>query len=229
MTRAEAKVYLVLVELGPSQAVGIVVKAGLHRRTVYDAIERLIEKGLVSYIKQNNIKHYEAVNPQQLKQILQERQNNLSEVLPQLTRLYDFSKEKQETVFFRGKPALKSVFNDQILEGKEILIMGASTKAPEVLKYYFTHFDKERVNKKIPAKIIFDESARELDYVKNIPLAEKRFLPKEFSSPAATNVYGDKVAIVLWAEDPVAILIKQKEIADSYRKMFKIMWDRAKK
>ena len=58
LTDAEAKIYLVLLELGSSQAVHITSKSALHRRTVYDAIERLVEKGLVSYIRENNIKKY---------------------------------------------------------------------------------------------------------------------------------------------------------------------------
>ena len=54
LTNAEAKIYIALLELGSSQAGKITEKTGIHRRTVYDAIERLIEKGLISYIKQNN-------------------------------------------------------------------------------------------------------------------------------------------------------------------------------
>lgn len=228
MTKAEAKTYLVLVELGPSQAVNVVTKTGLHRRTVYDSIERLIEKGLVSYIKYNNIRHYKAVNPKQLQEILKEKEENLNEVMPQLTALYNSTEEKKETLFFKGKQAIKSVFNDQIIDGKEILVMGASTKAPDVLKYYFPHFDSERIKKKIKVKIIFDESARRRTYVKKIPNAEIRYLPKEFATPAATNVYGDKISIVLWGDDPIAILIKQKEIAETYRKFFALMWSIAK-
>jgi len=56
LTENESKIYLALIDLGPSLAGQISRKTGLHRRTVYDSIEMLIKKGLVGYIKNNNRK-----------------------------------------------------------------------------------------------------------------------------------------------------------------------------
>jgi HTH-type transcriptional regulator, sugar sensing transcriptional regulator len=228
LTEAESKVYLALLELGSSQAGKITSKTGIHRRTVYDTIERLIEKGLVSFISQNNIKFFEAVDPYQLLEILKERQDNLKQILPQLDLLHNSSKEKQETTFFRGKLGLKSVFNHQIEVGKEILVFGASVDAPNILKAYFPHYDRERVKKKISVKIVFDESVKNNDYIKSIPNADIKFIPKEYSSPAAINVYGDNVAIILWSEEPIAILIKNKDIAKGYKNYFSLLWNVSK-
>jgi sugar-specific transcriptional regulator TrmB len=224
LTESESKVYIALLELGSSQAGKITSKTGIHRRTVYDSIERLIEKGLVSSITQNNIKYFEAVDPKQLMDILKEKEDSLKDILPQLNLLHKTSKEKQETTFFRGKSGLRSVFSHQIEVGKDILILGASISANDILKTYLPHYEKERKKKKISVKIIFDESVRNNPYIKSIPLAEIRFIPKEYASPAAINIYGDFVAIILWSEEPVAILIKNKEIADGYRNYFSLLW-----
>ena len=57
---------------------------------------------------------------------------------------------------------------------------------------------------------------------------ETKFLPKEYSSPAVINIYGDKVVNVLWKEDnPICFMIINKDIADSYRKWFKLLWKTA--
>jgi sugar-specific transcriptional regulator TrmB len=228
-TRTESKIYVTLLEFGSSRAGKLSKKSGIHRRSVYDAVERLIEKGLVSYIKRNNITFFEAVNPDKLVELVHEKEKNIQALLPELNLKYKLSKEKEETLFFRGKPSLKTVFDDQIQTGKEILIMGASTKAPEILNYYFPHFDKERVRKKINVKIIFDETARNKEYVKKIPLSEIRFVPKEYASFAATNIYADKICIVLWSEEPIAILIKNNEIAKGYKNYFELVWNIARK
>jgi len=230
LTDAEAKVYLVLLELGSSQAVHITSKSGLHRRTVYDAIERLVEKGLVSYMRENNIKKYEAVDPENLNKILEQQQDNLNSILPKLKLLKTLNKEKRQTTFFRGKDGLKSIFNHQLEIGEEICIMGASLKAKDILKYYFPHFDNERTRRKIPVRIIFDESGRNNPEIKKIPLAKIKFIPNEFSSPAATNIYGENVSIVLWTQDqPIAIQIINKEIAKGYKNQFELLWSIAKK
>jgi hypothetical protein len=65
--------------------------------------------------------------------------------------------------------------------------------------------------------------------LKTVPLSEIRFLPQKYISPVGTNIYGDKVAIITWTEEPAAILIRNKSISDSYKKYFNFMWERAKK
>ena len=223
LTSAETKIYIALLDLGSSLAGAITRKTGIHRRSVYDAIERLIQKGLVSYIKKNNRKYFEAADPQRLLELIKEKEENVKTLLPELESKFNFVKEKAETVFYRGKQALKTVFDDQIKEGKDILIFGAASNADQIVKYYFQKYDKARIKNKIKVKAIFNQKLKD-----KIPLAEIRYLPKEYHSHTATNIYGDKVAIILWTEEPFAILIRQKEIADSYRKYFDIMWSIAK-
>ena len=113
----------------------ITKKSGIHRRSVYDAIERLIQKGLVSYLKTNNRKYFEAVNPERLLEILKEKEDNIKTLLPELKLLKETSKEKKETLFFRGKQALRTVFDDQIRVGKEICIFGDAVNVKERLKF----------------------------------------------------------------------------------------------
>ena len=225
LTRNEAKIFLTLLEHGPLLAGIISRKSGIHRRTVYDSLERLIKKGLVSYIVTNNRKYFEAANPERVMQILKEKEESIADIMPKLLVKYKFSKEKQETVFYKGKNGLKTVFEDQIAVGKEILILGASPIANKTLKYYFHWFDKRRKQKGISVRMITQRGA----VFPKIPLCKKRFIPKRYSSPSAINIYGNRVAIILWSEEaPFAILIKNKEIADGYKKYFELMWEVAK-
>ena len=62
-----------------------------------------------------------------------------------------------------------------------------------------------------------------------IPLADIRYIPEKYASPVAVNIYGDKTAIILWAKEPIAIVIKNQEIAEGYRNYFEIMWKIGKK
>lgn len=227
LTRTEARIYLALLDLGRGMAGTISSKTGIHRRSVYDAIERLIEKGLVSYISENNRKYFEPASPQRLLEILNEKKENLNEYIPELIKIYNFKRERKETTFFRGKLGLKSVFEDQLREAREILILGATLNHEQILKYYFPHFDKRRTHGKIRLRMLFYEGAREK--VKKYRFSQIAYLPNEYESHTTIYIYGSKVAIVLWAENPFAILISQKEIADGYRKYFNLMWGIAKK
>lgn len=219
LTKTEAKLYHTLLEKGPSLPGKLSQKTGVHRRIVYDALDRLTHKGLVGYIVENGKKVYQAHHPEQLRQVIEEQEQALESILPELRQMYQLQHQKQETLFYKGKQGLKSVFNDQLQEGKEILILGASPDAGKILKYYFEQYDKERVRKRIKVKILTHDKTK----FKKVPLSTIKELPRSLG-PAAINIYADKVAIIHWGEMPFAILINQKDIADSYREFFKMLW-----
>lgn len=225
LTENEAKVYESLLELGARPAGSLSRRTGLHRRVVYDVTDRLIKKGLVGYIIENGTKIFSASNPKRFLEIIDEEKNQIQTVLPGMMEIFNSAKEKQkeDTQFYKGKEGLKSVFEDQLAEGKEILILGGSPMAYEILEYYFVWFDKKRIKQKIKTKIIFDEKLKEKKL--SVPLSEIRYLPEKYSSPLAINIYGDKVAIILWSrENPFVIVIKNKDISEGYRKHFEMMW-----
>lgn len=224
LTESESKVYLALLELGPSLAGNISRKTGIHRRNIYDITERLIQKGLIGYILKNSRRLFEAASPKRFKEILNEKQKALNENIEDLNFLYKKTKEKQETNFYKGIEGLKTVFQEQLAECKEILILGASQSAFEILPFYFKWYDKDRVKKRIKVRIIASEKLN-----KKIPLSEIRYLPQKYANPLAINIYKDKVAIILWKKSPIAVVIKEKEIADSYRKYFELMWKTSRK
>jgi sugar-specific transcriptional regulator TrmB len=222
LTENESKVYLALLDLGPSLAGQISRKTGMHRRTVYDTTEMLIKKGLVGYILKNNRRLFQASNPERILEIVKEKERAIESVMPLMKEKFVKTKEKEETNFYKGKEGLKTVFEDQ-LNSKEILIMGASPKAYEVLQFYFNWYDKTRKEKKIKARIIAQDKN-----ISKIPLAEIRYLPEKYANPVSVNIYGDKIAIILWAKNPLAIVINQKEISDAYKNYFELMWRIAK-
>ena len=89
------------------------------------------------------------------------------------------------------------------LEESEILILGANPNASEILKYYFKWYNEKRIKNKIITKIV--TSSKKFSKVKG---ADIRYLPSKYESPLAINLYGDKVAIILWSKNPLVILIK---------------------
>src|SRR3989344_8865095 len=103
LTEKEAKLYLALLELGQSTSSDLIKKLDYYSKTVYELLEKLMKKGLVSYVIKSNIKYFEAVNPEKFLDMLKEeednikeKENKLKEILPKLKKLKETSKEKQE-------------------------------------------------------------------------------------------------------------------------------------
>lgn len=44
-----------------------------------------------------------------------------------------------------------------------------------------------------------------------------------------TNIYADKVALILWTDVPEAIIIKNKEAYESFKDYFEILWKQGRK
>src|SRR3989338_10345709 len=102
LSNTEVKVYLALLELGSALAGEITKKSEVNRTNVYDALERLIEKGLVTYVISANRKVFEPVNPEMLREILKDKQEKLSSVINELQLKYKTSRSKEEATIFKG-------------------------------------------------------------------------------------------------------------------------------
>src|SRR3989344_1477489 len=103
LTNNESLIYSSLLKNGESAAGLISRLTGLHRRTVYDSIERLIEKGLISFIIKNNKKLFHAASPKRFLEIVKEKEEKLNNILPLMLSNYNAVKEEQEIYFYKGK------------------------------------------------------------------------------------------------------------------------------
>ena len=233
MTRNEAKVYMALLDLGTAQAGQITEKSGVHRRNVYDAIDRLMEKGLLSFVIVNSKKLFSPVNPKRFLELIEEKKFELDtikkdfqRILPEL-ELKATMQERHDVRFYKGTEGLKTVFEDIIRTGKGYIGYGQGQQLEKVLKHYFRLFVIKRVKAKIRLRLIYDEASRKT--LKKNPLSDLRYMPDQYSSRAALRIYGDKVALLLLSEEePLAVVIKNTAIAEGYRKYFEVMWKAAK-
>ena len=230
----EIKIYLALLELGSTPAGPLIKKVGMHRAAVYDIIDLLIDKGLVSFVVKANRKYFEAQDPDRLleyleskKQDLLSKEEKLKKFIPELQLKRKLSKEEQEGTLYKSKKGLKSVFEDILKEKKPWFVFGATGKYKELFHAYFIHFHERRAKSKIPLKIIFNEEVRKQKRGEELKLSKIKYLPKSYISPSTTYIYGDKVAIINWSSEPMAFVMRSKQVADSYKSFFDIFWKTA--
>ncbi|NQU98660.1 hypothetical protein HQ533_04285 [Candidatus Woesearchaeota archaeon] len=228
LSKNEAKIYLALAELGSCSIGNIAKKIKIHRTNVYDAIEGLVKKGLASHIIKEKVKYFQITGPDNLLNMVKEKEAKVQAILPRLDLLNDMS-IKNEAQILEGLQAAKRVMDNFLSYKDTILVMGVSSNVADLMGYFLTHYHTRRIKEKIMMKHIYNTDAhKRIKDLKNMKYTEVRILPSEYDSPVATNIVGDEVTLIHWAKSPVIIRIKNKKIADSYKKYFDMLWNNAK-
>ncbi len=229
-SKNEAKVYLALLELGNATAGEISKKSMVHRTNVYDALEGLSKKGAVAHFSKNNIRYFEAVDPESLMNILHEKELSLQSILPQLKLTHQFVQLKTDAYVYEGIKSVKNILNEFLNKKKPIFVYGIPKEAISRMEPFIVLYHKRRIAVKVEMKHIYNEDAKQrIKSLNSLPYTEARHLSKEFNSPVSTNVCGDEVVLVIWQDPVFTIQIKNKEMANSYRKYFDILWGIARK
>jgi len=225
LTRNEAKVYLELLRRGSLSANELAKKTGLDRTLTYQILNNLIEKGLVSYIIKENKKYFEAADPANLLSPIEEREKFVKSLIPELKKIEKLKEKEQEVKVYEGKKGLKTFFED-LIKSKDVCIWGATGKSYDILKFEIPHIIKKAKKFGMKGRMITSKEFEGHEMTK-IPYLKVRYL-EEVKGPATTSIYKDKVAIHVLTDKPIVIIIKNKDIAKSYRSYFEFLWKKAR-
>lgn len=234
LSEAESKVYLALLETGPSLAGPIIKKTALHRGTTYQILQRLREKGLVSSVIVGKKQHFQAAAPERFLDALKEKEELLEQMLPALRLKQELSAEQQSVTVYSGAKGIRGVL-DAILEELnprgEYYDFGVSGLLKEVMGPYWYLWQKKKKRYKIKSSVIFNEELRKKDpLLLKEYVGEARFHPSQFASMTDTIIYKDTVVLFIWtAKPPVSIVIRNRQNAQSYLNQFKLLWKHAKR
>lgn len=244
LTKGEIKVYLALINLGSTSAGAIIKETGLQRSAVYFCMDSLIKKGLVGYIIKNNRKYFEANKPESLFELLEERkkgiekqEQELKKFVPILFFKKQLSEKEQEAKIYEGWKGVLNAFFDALESlKKEDESCAFSPTAdygganPQQVRNLITKVRLERARKKVKLRMIMCEDLKQTlgkDQEKT-SYTEVRYLPKRDMNPAVVNIYGGTILIVLWTNSPIAFLLRNKDIAKSFKNYFELLWEQAK-
>lgn len=233
LSNSEVKVYLALLETGETTTGPLLQKSGLQNSVVYNALNHLIEKGLVSFVLKGKTKYFQAANPKNLVDFVDTKKKKLIEIIPQLTKKHD---EKHEAKLFVGWKGVYSAFNyiiENLPKNSDYVgfAAGAEEQFSEKTKTFFEIFNRKRSEMKYNVKLIANESARKTIKAHKYEKGQKRPQYK-FVDGVAFNgiiIFGDKVLQVAFEEEPIAVIISSKAMAESFRKVFLSYWKIAKR
>lgn len=223
----EIRVYLGLLRTGSTTASKISKETNIDRATCYRYLDSLIHKGLVSHVIQNNIKYFQAAHPEKFLKDLKEKEKEFEKILPELIDLSKLPKEETTSEVYRGKDGIKTVLREILRSRQDHLVLGDEGHFQDILPIFFEQFINECKRHKINEKVLCTKHAfnkiKKYDYQHS----KIKALSSEISLPTTTLIYGNKIVFFNWQPPYNAIVISNKNLTDSYRSYFELLWKTA--
>lgn len=220
----EIEIYLAGLKAGSVTANGLSERSGIRRSTVYEVVESLKKKGLVTSLKKDKKFYFEMVQPASLIGLLKEKERMIESILPDLNKINQSLSEKPRIEFFEGVIGIKHALLE-MLNYKEIRVYGASKIGDQILGSYTSNFAKKRAERKVKMYAIIESNIPKHMMEKDVAKVTKiKTLPLFNNHQNAYFIYGDKLIIVTLGEELTAIRITSKLLAESQRKIFESFW-----
>ena len=229
LSEKEIVVYTELLPLGCVNLQEIGRRVDLPRSTIYNTLNYLSSKGLVSTIQKKGVTFFQATEPKKLVNIIDQKRALLLTALPELEALHNSIKESSSVEIYEGPKGLFTILSDVFKKRQQTHYFGSYSLSIEILKHQPEHFRNLRLERKIPAKVIIDPVDDKIFHTKEYTkITEMRFLPELKDFPCMIFIYGNKVAIYTLKKDLVGVIIKNKQVAIAMKMIFDIYWNKAK-
>ena len=227
------QVYISLLTLGTAPLRRLADETNLNRGTTYDALKRLIEVGLVSYVNAKTHRYFTAEDPIKLRGLatrrevaIQEARERIEEkLIPGLQEVLGLAKHRPAVRYYEGEAGVKNILEDVLAEaqrGDGTYRAYSSSAVRDLILNAWPGFTKTRIRKKISCNVIAigeggTTSGRD----------ERKWLTKDKGAPTYNFIYGNKTAYVSVddAKQLFGVIIEDAAITSTQRLIFDSLWN----
>lgn len=228
LTARQAVIYWTLLQTGPATAYLVASRSSLKRPTVYVNLEELRSRGLVNKIPHAKKTLYVARDPAEAIQEAQERLDMAKQVLPEL-RAITAKGVQPQTLFFEGTEGLAQALEYGLEEvGKEALVgwYASVGDLPKAASDLFAPVNEKMRGLGVRVRGFAPKhpslaAYRKMDAaygreIKTVPASE-------YDSRISMDAGPTFVRMIAYA-DQQAVIIRNAEIAKTFRQVFEMLW-----
>lgn len=237
----EIVVYLDLQKIGQATPTQLARRTGVNRTSVYDIVQILLQRGIISQYKKHGRIYVVALDPSHLvthlrseskkqEQRLVDQIKQVEAILPNLLSLHLVQTNKPTVTFFEGEHGMREAY-EETLKSQEFIRAFANVQTMhEGLPSFFPEYYQRRAKKKIFIRAILPKNDLSLERATHDQqeLRETRFLPEDQTFTPEINLFDDKMLVASWIEK-MAILITSKELVDLQKMLFDFTWNQLPK
>lgn len=232
--------YLALLQMGEAMVQDLANKTKIKRTTVYSILDGLVSKGLAVFVDKGFHRFYYAENPKKVliyfkdqKENIQNQEKKFSEILPELSGLYNLSGTKPKIRYYEGVEGLKQIYEETLLlwPKEEILAYGQAELIHKILgDEWVKNYLARRRKAKIFQRAIIEDSTLGREHQKNDKNENRQtvLVPQDkFPFVNEINIFGNKLSIVSFKEQ-IGVIIESADVAKTQRAIFELAWLGAK-
>jgi sugar-specific transcriptional regulator TrmB len=236
LSEKEAKVYLSALELGSANIQMLTDKADIKRSTVNEMIKSLQAKGLILESIKGKRRIFVAAEPERLKQSIKEKEQILSQIIPELKSLNNANLVKPKITYYEGKKGLQEIY----LIALEAKNKKADWVSPiqSVFETVGENFLNEYVEKKkkigywIRSIHIVRRQVETYKYLNpktfKETLRDVRFSPEEMDIPNTIGIWDNKVAIISTQKEGFGLIVESADYVKSMKVFYELLWNVSK-
>ncbi|HEY8999479.1 MAG TPA: helix-turn-helix domain-containing protein [Candidatus Saccharimonadales bacterium] len=232
LTKLQAAAYRALVVSGAATAPTIAKTLGENRTNTYKVLDKLCTLGLASRDPHAKRVMYIPASPAALATLIQERTNKmqlqerkLNAELPGLLDFFFAHSEQPSIRFYQGKEGIKQVYADILATSKTLYLV----RSPEDVVFYGEEFFAELRKKRSLLGIQTIGLTPDVPSANHDPTVDlkNKFTRTWIAADAYTanvewNIAGDKVALISYGKEAMAVVIESAQIAESFRQVFSL-------
>lgn len=229
-TGKESQVYLALLELSQGNVTDISKITELKRSIIYVILEGLVKRGYVSEIPDKKINNYQATDPSVILRQLQTTAKNFSEMLSFFQTLHNKGKKRPKISYYETKDGIWNIYEEMSRTKKPFFISSYSS-----IKKYFPRAIEKWIQEDRKSELAengqhlvpnnpediaigteFKKANQKVKVLQNIKELKLDF-----------TVFGNKLAITSFENNPFIVVMESEELAKSVRALFEIIWQSA--
>jgi len=228
----QASVYLCIVRKNIITAGEISKNTGVTRTTVYDALKVLLNKGLIVEKYLDAKKVFSPDTPSKLKNLLEDQITGTNKIIKFLSSSYNPKFSKPEIQIFTSQIGIKKMHDLSLIanQKKETIFIGnTDTVFSNLSVRYIKNYIAQRIKFGIRNNVITTSNVKDIEMYSHInnrkSLREIRYLKAKALLKTGFFVYDDTVWIFTNPSEGFTIMINSKELSETIREMFSILWE----
>lgn len=223
-----ASVYVALLKIGkPLSPKGIILSSGLHRQYVYDALEELTERGLISRVGTGRASKYMSNSPDTLVQEVERKRADTLDGVQALMKLYEQSPAGVVEVIRGERAVIESEFKilDEAEQGDFLdIIGGAGMRWVQLFEGRIEEWETRRKEKGITLRYIGSGEDvihnREVSVIQN----ESRSIPN-IGDIVNVSIRPDSVSFNIYDPEVMTVRVRSLPAVQSQRALFEVLWN----